>query len=200
MHAERLLTADGREMHGPLLLTPQVFEDDRGYFLESWNQRTFAEILEADCQPVSGFVQDNHSRSVHGVMRGLHYQLPPRAQGKLVRCVLGEIFDVAVDFRLGSTTFGCWTSAWLDSVKHQQLWIPSGFAHGFLTLSDQAEVLYKATNFWSREYERNVRWDDPHIAIAWPLKMLEVSNPLISEKDAGAPLFSAVRCFNLFSA
>ena len=158
MKAERLLITAGAiagtPVAGPLLITPQVFGDERGFFFESWNQQAFAAALEADGQPMQEFVQDNHSRSSQGVLRGLHYQLPPHPQGKLVRCVLGEIFDVAVDLRRGAPTFGHWVGARLSAANHQQLWVPAGFAHGFLTLSEQAEVLYKTTDFWSRACER----------------------------------------------
>ena len=194
MRAERLLTTAGVELAGPLLLTPRVFGDPRGFFYESWNKRTFEEVLEADGQPARSFVQDNHSRSSQGVLRGLHYQLPPHPQGKLVRCVLGEIFDVAVDLRRGSTTFGGWVGARLSAENHQQLWVPEGFAHGFLTLSEHAEVLYKTTDFWSRDCERALRWDDSQLAVAWPpLEAATVSSPpVLSEKDAAAPLLAAV--------
>ena len=194
MRAERLLTTAGVELAGPLLLTPRVFGDPRGFFYESWNKRTFEEVLEADGQPARSFVQDTHSRSSQGVLRGLHSQLPPHPQGKLVRCVLGEIFDVAVDLRRGSTTFGGWVGARLSAENHQQLWVPEGFAHGFLTLSEHAEVLYKTTDFWSRDCERALRWDDSQLAVAWPpLEAATVSSPpVLSEKDAAAPLLAAV--------
>lgn len=191
MQAETLTTAAGVPLQGPLLLTPRVFGDSRGFFFESWNQRGFAAALDAHGQPVPSFVQDNHSRSSRGVLRGLHLQLPPHPQGKLVRCVVGEIFDVAVDLRGGSASFGKWVGAHLSAESHQQLWVPAGFAHGFLTLSGQAEVLYKTTDFWSRECERALRWDDPDLAIAWPLAGLAA--PQLSEKDAAAPLLAAVR-------
>jgi dTDP-4-dehydrorhamnose 3,5-epimerase len=191
MQAEVLTTAAGVPLQGPLLLTPQVFGDGRGFFFESWNQRVFAGVLEADGQPVPAFVQDNHSRSSAGVLRGLHFQLPPHPQGKLVRCVVGEIFDVAVDVRWDSPTFGQWVGARLSADNHQQLWVPAGFAHGFLTLSAQAEVLYKTTDVWSRDCERALRWDDPELAITWPLEACSV--PQLSEKDAVAPLLAEVR-------
>lgn len=191
MKVERLHSSAGAEMEGPLLLTPVVFGDERGFFFESWNQRVFAEALEADGQPVPAFVQDNHSRSALGVLRGLHYQLPPHPQGKLVRCVLGSIFDVAVDLRRRSPTFGQWVAAQLSAANHQQLWVPVGFAHGFLTLSDHAEVLYKTTDVWSRSAERAIRWDDPTLAIAWPEALRE---PVLSLKDAEAPLFTEQSC------
>ena len=184
MQAERLTTSSGEAMQGPLLLTPRVFGDARGFFFESWNQQRWEQLLVADGQAALPFVQDNHSRSALGVLRGLHLQIPPTPQGKLVRCVSGEIFDVAVDLRPQSASFGQWVGARLSADNHQQLWVPVGFAHGFLTLSEQAEVLYKTTDFWSRECERAIRWDDPTLAIAWPLQGLEVQ---LSDKDAVAP-------------
>ena len=201
MKAERLHTSAGLPLAGPLLITPQVFGDERGFFLESWNQRAFAAALEADGQPVPDFVQDNHSRSSQAVLRGLHYQLPPHPQAKLVRCVLGEIFDVAVDIRRGSPTFGQWVGARLSATSHQQLWVPVGFAHGFLTLSEHAEVLYKTTDFWSRDCERAIRWDDPRLAIAWPRMEDAVAGqaPLLSGKDAEAPLLADLAEQDLFS-
>jgi dTDP-4-dehydrorhamnose 3,5-epimerase len=139
-------------------------------------------------------VQDNHSRSRQGVLRGLHWQLPPHPQGKLVRCVVGEILDVAVDLRRSSATFGQWAGARLSADNHQQLWIPAGFAHGFVTLSDQAEVLYKTTDVWNRESERALRWDDPAVAIAWPL-----AQPILSDKDGVAPLLAELPAEALFA-
>jgi len=200
MNAERLQSTAGTTIAGPLLITPRVFGDDRGFFFESWNQRAFAAALEADGQAVPDFVQDNHSRSSRGVLRGLHYQLPPHPQGKLVRCVLGEIFDVAVDIRRGSATFGQWVGARLSASNQQQLWVPAGFAHGFLTLSEHAEVLYKTTDFWSRDCERAIRWDDPQLGITWPpLQAAAAAAPLLSEKDASAPLLAELNDSDLFS-
>ena len=202
MRAERLLTTAGVPLQGPLLLTPRVFGDERGFFFESWNQSAWAAALEADGQVVPAFVQDNHSRSSRGVLRGLHYQLPPHPQGKLVRCVVGEIFDVAVDLRHSSPTFGQWVGALLSAENHQQLWVPVGFAHGFLTLSAHAEVLYKTTDFWSRDCERAIRWDDPQLGIAWPQHGASGSAglpaPLLSDKDAEAPLFGDVNPADCF--
>lgn len=194
MQAEALTTASGVALQGPLLLTPRVFGDERGFFFESWNQQAFNAAAGETC-----FVQDNHSRSSRGVLRGLHYQLPPHPQGKLVRCVLGEIFDVVVDIRSGSASFGQWVGAVLSADNKQQLWVPAGFAHGFLTLSEQAEVLYKTTDFWSRECERAIRWDDPQLAIAWPLEVLAGDEPQLSEKDGAAPLLAALSPSDLFS-
>ena len=199
MQAEGLTTAGGLALQGPLLLTPRVFGDERGFFFESWNQRAFAAALEAEGQPAPTFVQDNHSRSSRGVLRGLHVQLPPHPQGKLVRCVVGEIFDVAVDIRRGSPTFGQWVGAHLSAKNHQQLWVPAGFAHGFLTLNEQAEVLYKTTDFWNRDCERALRWDDPDLAITWPVEALAGRLPQLSEKDAAAPLLGELANGDLFS-
>ena len=151
MKFERLKSGGGTEVEGPLLITPRVFGDARGFFYESWNQRNFNSVLQADGQSSVAFVQDNHSLSSQGVLRGLHFQKDPHAQGKLVRCIQGEIFDVAVDCRQSSSTFGQWVSARLSSENQQQLWVPAGFAHGFLTLSPQAEVLYKTSDFWDRD-------------------------------------------------
>ena len=164
-----------------------------GFFYESWNQQSF----NAAAGPTS-FVQDNHSRSQQGVLRGLHYQLPPHPQGKLVRCVLGEIFDVAVDIRRSSPTWGQWGGALLSAENKQQLWVPPGFAHGFLTLSAEAEVLYKTTDFWSKDCERAIRWDDPALAIAWPLGALAGAQPQLSGKDGAAPLLAELDATDLF--
>ena len=177
----------GFEIEGPLLLTPRVFGDARGFFFESWNQRQWAQLLADHGQEPVALVQDNHSRSSRGVLRGLHYQLPPQPQGKLVRCVAGEIFDVAVDLRRSSPTFGQWVGARLSAENHQQLWVPVGFAHGFLTLSEHAEVLYKTTDFWSQPCERAIRWDDPELAIHWLEEGLPEGQPLLAGKDAQAP-------------
>ena len=158
-----------------ILFEPKVFGDERGFFYESFNQQKFNELSGLNVQ----FVQDNHSKSQKGVLRGLHYQLPPKAQGKLVRVVQGEVFDVAVDIRKSSPTFGQWVSAILSAENKQQLWIPEGFAHGFLTLSETAEFLYKTTDYFAPQYERCIRWDDPTIAIEWPI----AEAPILSGKD-----------------
>ena len=192
MPVELLLTADGHSVEGPLLITPQVFSDERGFFFESWNERGFRDDLitagvpaaEVECLK---FRQDNHSRSSRGVLRGLHFQLLPEPQGKLVRCSVGSIFDVAVDLRSGSPSYGQWVGATLSAENHQQLWVPVGFAHGFLTLSDVAEVQYKASSFWNSDCERSLRWDDASISIQWPLQQAGVTTPLLATKDAEAP-------------
>ncbi len=168
-------------LDGVLLIEPKVFGDARGFFLESWNEQRFNEAVGA---PVR-FVQDNHSRSAKGVLRGLHFQRPPHAQGKLVRCVLGSVFDVAVDVRAGSSTFGQWVGEMLSAENQRQLWIPPGFAHGFLVLSDSADFLYKTTDLYAPQAEGSVRFDDPAIGIEWP----DVGLPyLLADKDRAAPL------------
>jgi dTDP-4-dehydrorhamnose 3,5-epimerase len=180
-------------IEGPLLLTPRLFEDERGFFQESWNVRGFAAALGLPEDQAPPFHQDNHSRSIRGVLRGLHFQLPPEPQGKLVRCVAGEIFDVAVDLRRSSASFGRWVGVHLRGDNHQQLWIPAGFAHGFLALSEQADVLYKASGFWNPTCERSLRWDDPALAIDWPLAALAGQPPLLAPKDAAAPDLAALQ-------
>jgi dTDP-4-dehydrorhamnose 3,5-epimerase len=166
-----------------ILLEPRVFPDERGAFFESYNARAFAEATGLDVR----FVQDNHSVSRKSVLRGLHYQLPPHAQGKLVRVIRGSAYDVVVDIRSGSSTFGKWVAETLTADNHKQLWIPAGFAHGFLALEDGTEFLYKTTDFYDKASERTIRWDDPAIAIDWPLR-----DVLVSPKDATAPLFADV--------
>lgn len=196
MQVEPLFCQQAKQLQAPLLITPQVFGDARGFFYESWNQRGFDQAVGFEI----GFVQDNHSCSSCGVLRGLHYQLDPHVQGKLVRCTLGAIFDVVVDLRQGSEFFGAWAAAELSAANKQQLWVPEGFAHGFLTLSEQAEVLYKASGFWSPHCERSLRWDDPQLAIAWPLDGLGGGQPQLSAKDAKAPALSDLKAAgDLFS-
>ncbi|MFN3884198.1 MAG: dTDP-4-dehydrorhamnose 3,5-epimerase [Rhodocyclaceae bacterium] len=170
-----------------LLIEPKVFNDARGFFFESYNRKAFREATGLDID----FVQDNHSKSVKGVLRGLHYQLPPRAQGKLVRVVQGAVFDVAVDIRESSPTFGRWVGEILSADNKKQLWIPPGFAHGFLTLSDTAEFLYKTTDYYAPELERTIRWDDPTLGIDWPIE----GWPILAAKDAAAPLFERAERF-----
>lgn len=168
------------EIPDVLIIEPRVFGDDRGFFFESFNQRTFVEKVGAEVT----FVQDNHSRSQQNVLRGLHYQIQ-QAQGKLVRAVVGSIFDVAVDLRKSSPTFGQWVSCLLSEENKRQLWIPAGFAHGFLVISEAAEVLYKATDYYAPQHERSLLWSDLDLAIAWPLS----AEPILSSKDqAGLPL------------
>jgi dTDP-4-dehydrorhamnose 3,5-epimerase len=169
-------------VQGVCIIEPRVFGDERGFFMESWNRRSFAALgLDLD------FVQDNHSRSQQGVLRGLHYQIK-QPQGKLVRVVSGEVFDVAVDLRKSSPTFGHWTGVLLSAENKRMFWVPPGCAHGFLTLSASAEVLYKATDYYAPEHERSLLWNDPDLAIDWPL----ATPPLLAAKDAaGIPLRDA---------
>lgn len=165
------------EIPDVLIFEPKVFGDERGFFFESFNQKNFEEAVGRKID----FVQDNHSKSSKGVLRGLHYQMEPYAQGKLVRCVAGEVFDVAVDIRLSSPTFGQWVGVNLSAENKRQLWIPEGFAHGFLVISDIAEFLYKTTNYYSPKYEGNILWNDKALNITWPVeKNQEV---ILSPKD-----------------
>lgn len=173
----------------PILIVHSVFEDDRGFFMESFNQREF----EARVGYAVTFVQDNHSRSSKRVLRGLHYQLPPSAQGKLLRVVHGAVFDVAVDIRKSSPTFGKWEGYELSDDNLQQLWVPPGYAHGFLTLTETADVLYKTTAYYAPALERSVHWDDPDIGIDWPLNG---ATPIISSKDGAAPSLSEADIFD----
>lgn len=156
------------------ILEPKVFGDERGFFYESFNAKRFAEVTGCNVD----FVQDNHSRSVKGVLRGLHYQIQ-QPQGKLVRVAVGEVWDVAVDIRKGSPTFGKWVGVSLSATNHRQLWVPAGFAHGFVVVSDVAEFLYKTTDYYAPEHERCIRWNDPTLAIPWPLE----GDPSLSGKD-----------------
>ena len=160
-----------------LILEPKIFRDARGFFFESFNQREFAEKTGVDLP----FVQDNHSKSAQGVLRGLHYQIQ-HPQGKLVRVVQGQVFDVVVDLRQSSVMFGQWVGMYLDAQKHQQLWVPPGFAHGFVVLSESAEFLYKTTDYWYPPHERSLRWDDPTVGITWPMQ----GQPVLAAKDAAA--------------
>ena len=167
-----------------LLIEPKVFGDERGFFYESFNQRAFNEATGLELP----FVQDNHSKSTRNVLRGLHYQLSPKAQGKLVRAVAGEVFDVAADIRKGSPTFGQWVGEVLSADNKRQMWIPPGFAHGFLVLSESAEFLYKTTEYYAPECERCILWSDPDLAITWPI----TGEPVLATKDAHGSLFAGL--------
>ena len=175
-------------LEGVLILTPRRHGDERGFFMESYNRSTFAKATGQEIE----FIQDNHSRSAKGVLRGLHFQLPPHAQSKLVRVVQGEIFDVAVDIRRNSPTFGRWTGVTLSADNARQLWVPAGFAHGFLVVSEIAEVIYKVDAPYAPERERSIAWNDNTIAIEWPT--LE-QPPLVSPKDRDAPPLSSAELF-----
>jgi dTDP-4-dehydrorhamnose 3,5-epimerase len=179
----RVSPTDLREV---LLVEPTVHDDARGFFTESWNERVFNEAVGL---PVH-FVQDNHSRSARGVLRGLHFQQAPHAQGKLVRCVHGTVFDVAVDVRRSSADFGRWVGVELSADNHRQLWIPPGFAHGYLVLSETADFVYKATAYYAPQAESRLRWNDPTVGIRWP----SVGGaPQLADKDANAPLLGEAR-------
>jgi len=169
-----------------LLIEPKVFGDERGFFFESFNQEKFEEVIGKKIN----FVQDNHSKSIKGILRGLHYQSPPKGQGKLIRVIQGEVFDVAVDLRQSSPTFGKWVGEILSSDNKKQMWIPEGFAHGFVTLSDTAEFLYKTTDFYSKEHEHAICWSDETIGIQWPIK-----NVSLSPKDKHAQSFKQASYF-----
>jgi len=173
-----------------LVLEPKVFGDARGFFLESWNRRTFQ-----DAAGPFEFVQDNHSRSARGVLRGLHYQLA-RPQGKLVRVVSGRVFDVAVDMRRSSPTLGQWAGVELSAENQRQLWVPPGFAHGFLVLSASADFLYKTTDYYVPEDERALAWDDPRVGIEWPLGEIGARTPILSAKDLNAPRWEAAALYD----
>lgn len=175
------------ELPEVLLVKPRVFADERGFFFESFKHRDWLNAIGIDCD----FVQDNHSRSSRGVLRGLHYQLPPSAQGKLIRVIAGEILDVAVDIRRQSKTFGQWTGHLLTAENKLQLWVPEGFAHGFLVLSDTADVLYKTTAYYSPDDERCIAWNDPSLSIAWP----ETEGLALSAKDFAAPALADSETF-----
>lgn len=168
------------------ILEPKVFGDDRGFFFESFNKKVFAEAVGK----AYDFVQDNHSKSTRGVLRGLHYQVV-RPQGKLVRVCKGEVLDVAVDIRQSSPTFGQWVSVSLSAENKKQLWVPAGFAHGFIVLSDEAEFLYKTTDYYAPEYERCIRWDDSSLGINWQNK----TRPIVSDKDANGSAFTDAETF-----
>lgn len=171
---------------GVVVLTPPVLEDSRGFFAESYSRDRFRATVGIDPE----FVQDNYSRSLKGVLRGLHYQLPPKEQGKLVQVVRGAVLDVAVDIRRSSPSFGEWFAVELTDANHKQLWVPPGFAHGFFVMSDIADLSYKVTDYYSPEHDRSIRWDDGDIGIEWP-----DMSPILSDKDASAPFLSDAEVF-----
>ena len=179
----------GNVIKGPLVIKPKIFIDDRGYFFESWNHKEFTKIISKEVN----FVQDNHSKSKFGVLRGLHYQLRPRAQEKLVRCTKGAVFDVLVDIRKDSVTYGEWFSINLNEKNKYQLWIPEGFVHGFLTLKDLSEVQYKTNEYWDKDYERSLLWKDLDINISWPvLNSNKKCNIITNHKDSIAPTLKEI--------
>ncbi len=178
-------------LEGPILITPDKFFDERGFFLETWKEPLFNKLIGSNIS----FVQENHSKSKKNVLRGLHYQIPPSDQGKLVRCISGKIFDVIVDIRKSSKNFLSWAGIFLDDKTHKQVWIPSGFAHGFYTLSENAEITYKMTSLWSKEDERSIKWNDPNLLIEWPLKR---NFPILSKKDNEAITLDKILDNDLF--
>tara|TARA_B100000963_G_scaffold120047_1_gene104603 strand:+ start:8102 stop:8692 length:591 start_codon:yes stop_codon:yes gene_type:complete len=179
MEIKKVFSNRNNLINGPLEIIPKLFRDERGYFFESFNQNKFNEVLNSKIV----FVQDNQSKSSKNVLRGLHYQISPFAQGKLVRVIKGVIYDVIVDLRKNSTTFGEWAGIELNDNKQNQYWIPTGFAHGFITISDEAIVLYKTTNYWSSVHEKSLLWSDKHIKINWQQAKYNIGKPIISEKD-----------------
>ena len=181
MEFKKLKTNKGNFINSLFLIKPKIFRDNRGFFYESWNQVNFDKKIGPTI-----FCQDNHSKSEKGVLRGIHYQLSPYAQGKLVRCTKGKIFDIAIDLRKNSATYKEWIGVELNDVNKFLLWIPEGFGHGFLTLSEDAEVQYKVTRNWNKSFEKSLLWSDPDIAINWPLSQLDKKMPLTSPKDSQA--------------
>ena len=182
MKIDNIISNKGNLISGPLLIKPDLIIDERGFFFESWNRRLFDDVIGERIN----FVQDNESLSFFGVLRGLHFQLNPAAQGKLVRATNGEIFDVIVDLRKNSSTFLDWFGTELNEENNFQLWIPPGFAHGFLTMSERVRVCYKVTNYWSGENERSLIWNENKIGIKWPLKKINETLPKLSKKDSDA--------------
>ena len=197
LKSKKCFTKDNLEIEGPLIIEPKIFEDKRGFFFESWNRRDWEEILKIDNQSSENFVQDNHSKSSKGTLRGLHFQRIPSAQGKLVRCIKGEIFDVAVDLRKSSSTFCKYVGVRLNNKNKEQLWIPKGFAHGFLTVSDYAEVNYKTTDYWDSKNEKTIIWDEKMFNVEWPLEEINF-NISLSIKDQNGLKFSQLSNQDLF--
>ncbi len=182
-------SSKGKKMKGPLIIKPQIFIDSRGYFFESWNHSEFNRTISREVN----FVQDNHSKSKFGVVRGLHYQLKPKAQAKLVRCTKGEVYDVLVDIRKDSDTYGEWSSVILNEDNKLQLWIPEGFVHGFISLKDFSEVQYKTNEYWDKDHERTLFWKDKDIKINWPIANRNDNyKVIINEKDSNAPTLQEI--------
>ena len=195
MKVNKLRNKENQIINGPLEIKPKIFNDDRGYFYETWNAKDF----EANINSETSFVQDNQSFSERGTLRGLHYQLNPMSQGKLVRVTKGMVFDVIVDLRQKSKTFKSWTSLILNCQDKNQIWIPKGFAHGFLTLSEEAILEYKVTDFWEKDLERTILWNDPSISIEWPRLNNNLLEPNLSFKDMnGLSLQSVIKKGEVF--
>ena len=183
---EKLISNKGNFIEGPLHIYPKILGDSRGFFYESWNEKEWIKILESNAQNYKPFVQDNHSSSSIGVLRGLHFQINPCPQGKLVRCIKGEVYDVAIDIRKKSKTFGEWVAVFLNPHISNQIWIPEGFAHGFLSLKESNEINYKVTDYWSKNCEGSLLWNDQDLNIQWPLEKITNHEILLSEKDRNA--------------
>lgn len=188
MQFKKLKSTNNKIIEGPLLITPKIFEDNRGYFYELWNQSEFNKLVNDEIL----FLQDNVSLSKKGVVRGLHYQINPYAQSKLITCRKGSIFDVAVDLREKSSTFGSYCYAYLNEENKKQFWIPFGFAHGFISLTDNTEVQYKVKGMRNVNFERSIKWDDPDLDINWPISEENINQILLSKKDLFAPNFLEV--------
>ena len=199
MNSEKVISNKGNFIEGLLTILPAIYEDDRGFFQESWNKKEWLSILKKERNYLKKeFVQENYSRSKKGTLRGLHYQKQPHAQGKLVRCIYGSIFDVAVDLRKSSNTFGEWAGIELSSENNIQFWIPEGFAHGFLTISDIADVSYKVTDYWDKQSEIIIVWNDIDVNINWPLMQLKNNTFSLSIKDKKGLLISDLTKEELF--
>ena len=192
MNIKNLSSNKGNILEGVCIIKPKVYQDNRGFFYESWNQKLFNKTVREEVI----FLQDNHSSSNIGVLRGLHYQIEPKSQGKLVRCVSGSVFDVAVDIRKSSPTFGEWASIVLSKANKLMIWIPTGFAHGFLSLKNESEIIYKATMNYCKNHERTIRWNDNHLNIKWPLNKINNLEPVLSEKDSNAPYLKNAYIFD----
>lgn len=180
MRLKKVINKNNEEFNDAFIICPDIYEDDRGFFYESWNQKDFDKTLDKKVR----FCQDNQSESKFGVLRGMHFQITPYAQAKLVRCSYGKIFDVIVDLRINSKTFGKWFGINLTAENKTILWVPEGFAHGFLTISNYAIVQYKTNNFWDKESEKGILWNDPTLNISWPLEKYKIKKPILSKKDA----------------
>ncbi len=195
METQNINSNKGNLIPDLYLISPNIFQDSRGHFYESWNKNLFNKTIDREIN----FVQDNQSRSLKGVLRGLHYQINPYPQAKLVKCLKGKIYDVAIDLRQSSKTFGEWAGVYLSEENKKQIWIPEGFAHGFLAMSSIADVLYKTNNFWGKDFERCIKWNDKKLGIKWPLNIINFSYPLISNKDENALTFEkAIRKSEIF--
>jgi dTDP-4-dehydrorhamnose 3,5-epimerase len=198
MNFKKVYSNKGECLSGLLRIYPKLLHDSRGFFKESWNKKNWDEALKSQNQLPKSFVQDNHSRSKKGTLRGLHYQVDPHPQGKLVSCINGKIYDVAVDLRQDSETFGKWAGLELSSENNIQFWIPSGFAHGFLTLSKQADVVYKVNEYWDKSSERSLNWNDKKLDINWPKDYLNETKVELSNKDRSAPFLDEISNEDLF--